>query len=83
MTHRLVVDLTRCRGHGICVLLAPERVDLDRWGFPIVDEAGLDEKPLLRRAIRAAAACPRRALSVVEVPDVGGSRQGGEPHTAW
>ncbi|MHB8439803.1 MAG: ferredoxin [Acidimicrobiales bacterium] len=64
MIHRLTVDLTRCRGHGICMLLLADRVDLDKWGFPVVDGTELASKESLRRARRAAFACPTGALKV-------------------
>ncbi len=64
MTARLAVDLARCRGHGMCMLVFAERVDLDPWGFPIVDRSEIGTKELLRRARRAVAACPRGALSL-------------------
>lgn len=64
---RIVIDATKCDGHGICVLRCPQVLSLDAWGF-----VGLEStQPLsgadLRRARSAAAACPERALSVVEV----------------
>ncbi len=64
MKSRLVVDLTRCRGHGICMLVFGDRIELDRWGFPVVDDADLDSARLLRRARRAVAACPAGALRI-------------------
>lgn len=64
VTMRLVVDFTRCRGHGICTVLFAERAELDEWGFPVIDPADLDSAPLVRRARRAVVACPRGALSV-------------------
>lgn len=59
---RLVVDPVRCDGHGICALFFSERIDLDAWGFPVVDPSPFDGS---RRARRAVAACPERALSLV------------------
>jgi ferredoxin len=60
---RVAVDWTRCDGHGLCRVLLPERIELDEWGFPIVDGASLDAE-LLEHARRAAAACPALALRV-------------------
>jgi ferredoxin len=62
-TTRIAVDWTRCDGHGVCRVLIPERVELDEWGFPIVDGRPLDDE-LLVHARRAAAACPALALRV-------------------
>jgi ferredoxin len=64
MSERLAVDLSLCRGHGICMLLAGDRIELDQWGFPIVDSVELDSKAALRRARRAAAGCPTGALRI-------------------
>ncbi len=75
---RIVVDPTMCDGHGLCAELLPERIHLDRWGYPIVDGA---ELPLSLRdhAKRAVDACPRLALHLVEsrlsaVGSAGGDR---------
>jgi ferredoxin len=61
----LKVDPVSCDGHGVCAELIPERISLDRWGYPIVDR---DELPdhLHDHAARAVRACPRLALHVVE-----------------
>ncbi len=57
------VDPTRCRGHGICALMFPEGVELDRWGYG----RPLDEVPDGRRSVaqarRAQRACPNGAIS--------------------
>lgn len=79
MTVRVRVDMTRCAGHGICVLILGQEAGLDAWGFPVVDAAGTVDGRLLRRARRAAAACPRGALVVDEVPERPGSAGGQEP----
>jgi len=56
----LQLDAASCDGVGMCALVAPDVVSLDRWGFPVVDEAAAAS---LRRQARAAArACPHRAL---------------------
>lgn len=66
----LAVDMIRCDGHGICAWLLPERIRLDRWGYPVVDPAPLeaDERS---RAMRAVRACPRGALTTRSI--AGGS----------
>jgi len=57
---RLIVDWTRCDGHGLCAELLPEVVTLDDWGFPVVGSA---VPPHLEElALRARAACPVLAL---------------------
>jgi ferredoxin len=64
---RLVVDPVACEGIGMCGHLAPSLVRVDSWGFPVVtaEPASTGEQ---RQAVRAAAACPRRALLLV-APD--------------
>lgn len=63
---RLLVDPVACEAVGFCAHLAGESVRLDRWGYPIVPAAPLPAQqiPAVRRALRA---CPRRALSLVDV----------------
>ena len=34
---RLRVNPITCEGHGLCAELLPERIQLDEWGFPIID----------------------------------------------
>jgi ferredoxin len=61
----LVIDPIACDGRGVCAEILPERVELDRWGFPVVD--GNDITPALYdHAVRAVRACPRQALHLVE-----------------
>jgi ferredoxin len=62
----LVVDPVACDGHGVCAELFPERVTLDRWGFPVLEE-GAVEPAHLEHAERAVVACPRLALHLVEL----------------
>ncbi len=62
---RLVVNAALCDGHGICALRCPELVTLDEWGFAAVEDGVVTEGGVLRRARRAVAACPRRALTLV------------------
>jgi ferredoxin len=62
---RLVVDPVACDGHGVCAELYPEGVLMDRWGFPLVDQAEITPANY-RHAARAVDACPRLALHLVE-----------------
>jgi ferredoxin len=61
----LLLDPTACDGHGVCAELFPERIHLDRWGYPILDG---EEIPvtLLEHARRATLACPKLAIHLVE-----------------
>ena len=38
MSRRLTVDPIACTGHGACAELFPERIGLDDWGYPILDD---------------------------------------------
>ncbi len=60
----LQLDATRCDGHGICALRCPELVSLDQWGYAAVPDGAIATPRTLRRARRAAAACPAGALRV-------------------
>ena len=57
------VDPIACDGRGLCAELFPERIELDDWGYPIVDRGPIPEE-LLIHARRAAGACPKLALLV-------------------
>ncbi len=61
----LVVDPTRCDGHGVCAELFPEWVKVDHWGYPVIDQEAIPAA-LVDHARRAVAACPRMALHLVE-----------------
>ena len=66
-TPRLLVDWTRCDGHGLCRALLPARIGSDEWGFPVVHDPAVDpaDRPAARRAITA---CPALALRLEPVP---------------
>jgi ferredoxin len=64
----LAVDMATCAAHGICAHVMAERVTLDPWGFAIVDPSTLDTARLVRKARRAARACPARALRLASAP---------------
>jgi ferredoxin len=61
MTARLRVNPITCEAHGLCAELFPEWIELDDWGYPIIDERPIPPA-LLDHARRAAAACPTLAL---------------------
>jgi ferredoxin len=61
MSTRLRVDPIACDGHGLCAELFPERVALDDWGYPIVDESPIP-RSLEQHARRSVDACPVLAL---------------------
>ena len=57
----LRVNPIACDGHGLCAELFPERISLDEWGFPIIDDAPIPPS-LEKHAKRAVAECPAVAL---------------------
>jgi ferredoxin len=61
MSYRVRVNPIACEAHGMCAELLPERIALDEWGYPIVDDSPLPEA-LVAHARRAAQACPTLAL---------------------
>lgn len=61
MSVRLKVNPIACEAHGMCAEVLPERIALDDWGYPIVDERPLPPE-LTALAKRAAEACPTFAL---------------------
>ncbi|MBE7190608.1 ferredoxin [Jatrophihabitans endophyticus] len=65
--NRLLVDWTRCDGHGLCRALLPDRVDVDEWGFPVLVDATVPAgaETGVRRAV---AACPALALRLETPP---------------
>jgi ferredoxin len=61
MSAHLSVDPIACTGHGACAELFPERIELDDWGYPMLDDTPIDDAELVH-ARRAVAACPTLAL---------------------
>jgi ferredoxin len=67
MAMRIVVDLNRCQGYGQCVFLAPRVFELHGEEVLMYDP-GPDEMQQLP-VVRAAAACPVRAIRVQNLDD--------------
>jgi ferredoxin len=61
---KIMVDPTACEGRGLCAELLPERIGLDRFGFPVIAEDGVGGE-LEGHARRAVAMCPHLALHLV------------------
>jgi ferredoxin len=63
-TEQLLVDWSRCLGHGVCAAALGERIDLDRWGYPLgVSARGVPVAGRSHDAARlAVASCPAAAL---------------------
>ena len=58
---KLRVNPIACEAHGLCAELLPEWIELDDWGYPIIDDRPVPPE-LLELARRAADACPTLAL---------------------
>ena len=63
MPLELHVDPISCDGHGLCADLLPELIELDDWGYPVVRRREVPLE-LVAMARRAAAACPKLALTL-------------------
>jgi len=62
---RLVVDWTRCDGHGLCAHLAPELIRLDGRGYPVLLD--IPVPPWLEKDARQAVdMCPALALRLAD-----------------
>jgi ferredoxin len=61
VSHRLRVNPIACDAHGMCAELLPERIALDDWGYPLIEDPSVPDE-LLPHARRAVAACPTLAL---------------------
>jgi ferredoxin len=59
--HSLRVNMIECEAHGVCAELFPERIHLDEWGYPIIDDGAIPHE-LLQHARRAVQNCPKLAL---------------------
>lgn len=66
----LVVDWTRCRGHGLCAHLVPELIQLDRDGYPEFIDIPVPSW-LTGEAAQAVEMCPSLALRLSRVPPGG------------
>ena len=41
MSFRVRLDPIACDGRGVCAELLPERIELDDWGYPMIDASKL------------------------------------------
>lgn len=64
---RLRVDPVECESIGQCAVVASRLVQLDRWGYPVVQTGELAAADV-GQAQRAVNACPRRALFLETTP---------------
>jgi len=66
MPQKLRVDMTECRGHGVCAEVAPEMIALDEWGYPILADGAIP-RWAEKHAKRAVKLCPRLALTLLTI----------------
>ena len=59
----LAVDPIACEGHGLCADLLPEWIQLDDWGYPMINPETVPAH-LEAHARRAVAACPTLAMAL-------------------
>ena len=64
MSRELRVDPIACAGHGLCAELAPEWIELDDWGYPIVRPGAVPHE-FEQHVRRAVGACPALALKLM------------------
>lgn len=69
MSEHLRVNPILCDAYGHCAELLPELVQLDEWGYPIIDSRPVPQD-LVRDTRRTVSACPRLALFVEQRADV-------------
>ncbi len=63
----LLLNPIQCDGRGLCHDAAPDLIELDEWGYPLLPGNGLRfdlAKPDLRSAEAATHACPVMALHI-------------------
>src|SRR5215467_10482679 len=63
---RLVVDWTRCHGHGLCAHLVPEMIHVDAQGYPVILNIPVPAW-LEKDAQQAVHMCPALALRLTSV----------------
>jgi ferredoxin len=75
MSEQLRLDPIACTAHGLCAELLPERIWLDEWGYPVLEDGELSGE-LLQHARRAADACPTLALRLERQRRAAAARSG-------
>lgn len=74
MSEKLRLDPIACAGHGLCAELFPERIWLDEWGYPVIEDGEIAGE-LLLHARRAVDSCPALALRLEPVRRAPAARQ--------
>jgi ferredoxin len=67
----LHVNPILCDGFGHCHELAPELVEMDEWGYPMIksETTSLNDRNALKSARYAVRGCPRQALRIERVSE--------------
>lgn len=67
----LRVNPVLCDGFGHCHELAPDLVDIDEWGYPLIrsEATSLGDRNALKSARYAVRGCPRQALRIERVSE--------------
>ncbi len=67
----LKVNPILCDGFGHCHELAPELVQIDEWGYPIIrtEPTALSDLAAYESARYAVRGCPRQALRIERISD--------------
>jgi ferredoxin len=67
----LRVNPVLCDGFGHCHELAPDLVDIDEWGYPLIKSGvtSLSDRNALKSARYAVRGCPRQALRIERVSE--------------
>jgi ferredoxin len=65
----LKVNPILCDGFGHCHELAPELVQIDEWGYPIISDqpTSMNERTIYESARLAVRGCPRQALRIERI----------------
>jgi len=63
MSDHLRVNPILCDAYGHCAELLPELIQLDEWGYPIIDDGPIPQG-LVRETRGAVSSCPRLALFI-------------------
>ena len=77
---RVQVDSTRCQGHTLCAMIAPETFeldDVDGHAHPVVENVPATQR---QTVLDAATSCPEQAITVmVEQSTAGHGAHGRRP----
>lgn len=67
----LRVNPVLCDGFGHCHELAPDLVEIDEWGYPLItlEVTPLSDRDSLTSARYAVRGCPRQALRIERVSE--------------